>query len=110
MTRTFVSAALAAAALLTAAPAAAATADTSAYLMFVPVGDLDLAARADERRLERRLRLAARQLCGAPTAPGLHEWRLIRACRMSFMEAGRLKVEQVWAERRTGGVAIAASR
>ena len=108
MTRTLVSAALAAA-ILAAAPAVAAPREmqSPAYLVFVPTGDLDLASRADQHKLERRLRKAAREVCGDQSAPGVNEWRLVRNCRASFAAAAHPREEQSFAGRSARPVAVA---
>ena len=61
MRRTLLTATLAIAA-AAAAPATAQTAPTDAVA--VEYGDLDLANQADARKLDRRLRNAAREVCG----------------------------------------------
>ena len=91
MTRTFVAAALAAAALL-ATPATAQ--QPTQFLTFVNHADLDLATDAGERALARRLQQAARQTCGDAGSLPL-DWKAKQNCRAAFARAGRVKVALV---------------
>ena len=89
MTRTFVSVAIAAAALLAAAPATAQ--QPSQFLTVVNHGDLDLSTAAGERALTRRLHQAARETCG--DAGSVHlDWKMRQDCRAAFLRAGRAKI------------------
>lgn len=91
MTRMFVSAALAAAALFSATPAAAA-AEGDTFLVFIPYGDLDLATEAGEQELQRRLDAAARATC--ETGSTLREKISAKACRVTFARAGQPRIAQ----------------
>lgn len=109
MTRTFVAAALTAASLFAAMPAAAAPAPekSKAFLLFVPVGDLDLARSADQRTLSHRLNAAAKDVCGTPDTPELRKWMDVRKCRATILRAGDSRVEQAAAGQRAQAVALA---
>ncbi len=81
------------AALVIAAPAAAASTDTITVAagpsVQVVVADLDLALPGDQRRLDDRLRRAATQVCSFTSLRDLSESRLVDRCRASALARAR---------------------
>jgi UrcA family protein len=105
MIKTLVSVALAAAA-LAAAPAAA---ENSAYdLAKVQVfyGDLNLASDAGRGTLDRRIRSAARSICGTEASRGPAGLNAIKACQNQAIASASGQVEQALASLKGSGSGI----
>ena len=110
--KTLLPLALAAAITFAASPAGARTveiSDDGQYKVSVPYGDLNLATPAGVRKLEGRLKAAARSVCGAPTAPGFAEARAIGDCRRDVLDAARPQM-MLALNGVKGSIALAASR
>ena len=97
-----------AAAALAAAPAAAQEANAAETL--VVYGDLNIGHSAGRAALDRRIRAAARQVCGIGQAPGLAESIPLGKCRAAAIEAASAQVEQVLASRGSGSTITVAAR
>ncbi len=107
MIKTLVSVALAAAA-LAAAPAAAQEANAAHSL--VAYGDLNIGSANGRATLDRRIRAAARMVCGVEQAPGLAESIALKTCRASAISAANADLEQVLASRGSGSAITVAAR
>ena len=97
---------------LSASPATAHTiqvSDDGRYRISVPYGDLNLASPAGVRKLENRLKAAARSVCGAPTAIGFAEARAVGDCRRDILEVARPQMTLAL-NRGKGSIALAGGR
>ena len=83
--------------------------DDGRYRLSVPYGDLNLATPAGARKLEGRLKAAARSVCGAPTALGFVEAQAIGDCRRNVLEAARPQMTLAL-NRGKGSIALAGGR
>ena len=70
-----------AAALIGAAPAVAQVDADQVESIEVRIGDLDLTRASDAARLDRRLAMAVRRVCGPPEAASLDAYRAVAVCR-----------------------------
>ncbi len=70
-----------AAALIGAAPAIAQVDADQVESVEVRIGDLDLSRASDTQRLDRRLGIAVRRVCGPPESASLEARRAVSACR-----------------------------
>jgi UrcA family protein len=108
MKKMLVSVALAAAA-LAAAPATAQEEAPVAQTL-VTYGDLNIGNAAGRATLDRRIRAAARMVCGVEQAPGLAELNSLKTCRDGAIGAAKAEVEQVLASRGAGSSIMVAAR
>ena len=105
--------ALVTAALILGGPLQAQTApaDPQTYVSLVRTGDLDLGSRAGERKLEHRLALAAREVCGTASDVDLRGKKAVRECRKDAIDRATVQREQLLATAARGEViAITATR
>jgi UrcA family protein len=72
------------------APACAAEADQE---VTVALSDLDLSTSADQAKLDRRVKLAARQLCGDVPVLDFRQASVVSACRNQAIENARADVQ-----------------
>lgn len=95
-----------------AAPALAETpAAGQTYVSYVQTSDLDLSSESGQRKLDRRLAQAAREVCGTPSDVDLVGQNKARECRANAIEDAGAKREALLAAARRGAViAITASR
>ena len=108
MTKMLVSVALAAAALAAAPTAAAPLADVDKTT--VAYGDLNLGHAEGRAVLDRRIRGAARLVCGVEQAPGLIEHNAVKNCRDATIAAASSEVEKVLAARGGASQVVVAAR
>jgi UrcA family protein len=109
MIKTLVSVAIAAAA-ISATPAGAQMKPTDEVRkQIVSYADLNLGSAAGRSTLDRRIRTAARGVCGHPLA-GMPDLREIRACRAAAMESASAQVGQVLAGLGSTGPVVVARR
>jgi UrcA family protein len=109
MIKTLVSVALAAAAVSAAPAAAQMKYDKNVREQVVSYADLNLGSAAGRSTLDRRIRTAARSVCGMPLS-GLPEVREVQACRVAAMGAAKAEVEQVLAGLGSTGPVVVARR
>ena len=105
--------ALVTAALILGGPLKAQTApaDPQTYVSMVRTSDLDLASPAGERKLERRLAMAAREVCGTASDVDLRGKKAVRECRKEAIDRATGQREQLLAAAARGAViAITATR
>jgi UrcA family protein len=110
--KTLLPLALAAAATLAASPAGAHAveiSDDGRYRIAVPYGDLNLATPAGVRKLEARLKAAARSVCASPTETGFAAAREVGDCRRDALNAARPQMTLAL-NRGKGGIALAGGR
>ena len=72
------------------APANAAEAD---HEVSVAIGDLDLSSRSDQAKLDRRVKLAARQLCGDASPVDFRQHAVVTACQTQAVENAHADVQ-----------------
>jgi UrcA family protein len=101
--------ALVTAGIIKAAPAFAEGQPTEIATSVVHTGDLDLSSKAGQRQLDRRLSLAAREVCGTASDLDLEGKNAVRECRVSVLSAARAKGDALIAEGRTGRTITVAS-
>lgn len=105
--------ALVTAALILGGPLKAQTApaDPQTYVSMVRTSDLDLASPAGERKLEQRLAMAAREVCGTASDVDLRGKKAVRECRKEAIDRATGQREQLLAAAARGAViAITATR
>lgn len=79
--------------------------ETQTYVSVVDTSDLDLGSAAGERKLEQRLAIAAREVCGSASDVDLKGKKAVRACRQEAVaNALEQRQERVAAK---GGAVIA---
>jgi UrcA family protein len=91
--------ALATGALLKAVPALAEPAPASANVTIVHTADLDLATAAGRRRLDHRLVIAAREVCGTASDADVTGKNAVRACFRGVLGDARAKSGELLADR-----------
>jgi UrcA family protein len=82
----------------------------SASKTLVAYGDLNIGSTAGRATLDRRIRAAARSVCGVEQAPGLAEMSMLQNCREGAISAAHAQVEQVLASRSGGSNILVAAR
>ena len=92
-----------------AAPAFAEAPAADVNVSIVSTGDLDLATAGGKRALDRRLVIAAREVCGTASDADLEGKNKARACRADVLANARAKGEQL-ASRGNATILVAASR
>ena len=92
-----------------AAPALAETPAADVNVQIVATGDLDLSTDAGKRALDRRLVIAARDVCGTPSDVDLAGKNVARKCRADTLANARAKGQQL-ASRGNAPILIAASQ
>ena len=88
------------------APAAANTINVS----LVRTGDLDLGTSEGQRRLDRRIAIAAHEVCGAASDADLEGKNDVRECRDATLAKARAQLDSVVADARGTAIAVTASR
>ena len=96
---------------LKAVPALAETNAPEVAVSVVHTGDLDLTSDAGKRQLDRRLTIAAREVCGTASDVDLEGKNQVRECRDLVLANAREKGEALIAQNRRGGsIAVVAAR
>ena len=96
---------------LKAVPALAETNSPEVAVSVVHTGDLDLTSDAGKRQLDRRLSIAAREVCGTASDFDLEGKNEVRECRDLVLANAREKGEALIAQnRRSGSIAVVAAR
>lgn len=85
-------------------PAAGAT-----NVRLVQTADLDLGSGSGQRKLDRRLAIAAREVCGTASDLDIEGRNAVRKCRDETLARARARRDSVVAGR-GGGIAVAANR
>jgi UrcA family protein len=96
-----------------AAPALAepASSEAQTYVSYVKTADLDLASQSGQRKLDRRVAQAAREVCGTPSDVDLVGQNKARECREeAIAKASSERDAALAAAKRGAAVAITASR
>ena len=103
--------ALITAAAIKAVPALAETASPDVAVSVVHTADLNLASQSGQRQLDRRLSLAAREVCGIASDVDLEGKNAVRACRDNVLAEARQQGRVLIAEGKRGGsIAVVAAR
>ena len=98
----------AAAAALTAAPAAAQpSALADSYSVSIAYDDLNLASTKGQRSLDRRIKRAGREVCGTPDRAFIFQWNDIHNCQDRFVANAK---DQIQLASRAGAATLAASK
>lgn len=100
--------ALAAAAVVKAVPALAEPGSGDVNVTIVRTADLDLTSKAGQRALERRLAVAAAQVCGSASDADLSGRNQERTCVRAVLTDARARSADLVAERNSGGIEVAA--
>ena len=101
--------ALATAAVIKAVPALAEEPRADVNVTIVHTADLNLASKAGQRALERRLSVAATEVCGSASSADLSGQNEARSCVRAVLAQARARSAELLARRSTReGVAIAA--
>ena len=94
-----------------AVPALAETNSSEVAVSVVHTADLDLASDAGKRQLDRRLNIAARDVCGTASDFDLEGKNEVRECRDQVLANAREQGEALIARNERGGsIAVVASR
>jgi len=94
-----------------AVPALAETNSPEVAVSVVHTADLDLTNDAGKRQLDRRLSIAAREVCGTASDFDLEGKNEVRECRDLVLANAREKGEALIAQNRRGGsIAVVAAR
>jgi UrcA family protein len=94
-----------------AVPALAETNSPEVAVSVVHTADLDLTNDAGKRQLDRRLSIAARDVCGTASDFDLEGKNEVRECRDLVLANAREKGEALIAQNRRGGsIAVVAAR
>jgi UrcA family protein len=101
--------ALVTAALIKGVPALAET-PTHTNVSVVRTADLDLSSQSGQRQLDRRLVIAAGEVCGDASDVDLKGLNDARRCRAEVLAAARTKAESILAARSDAAIVIASSR
>jgi UrcA family protein len=98
--------------LIKAAPALAQTQSAPAVeVSLVHTADIDVSTEAGQRQLDRRLSIAAREVCGTASDADLAGKNDVRACRAETLAKARLQTQSLMATAGRGTtIAITASR
>lgn len=78
--------------------------------VLVRTADLNLATSQGQRKLERRLAQAARDVCGTASDVDIAGKNEVRKCRDETLEKAREQRDEVLASRRDALIAVTASR
>jgi UrcA family protein len=84
-------------------------AEAEQAVVAVAIGDLDLGRPGDVATLERRVRAAAREICGAMPTRGLREQGEVAGCQAQVVANARRDVELAIAGARPSGDSLALS-
>lgn len=94
-----------------AVPAFAETNSPEVAVSVVHTADLDLTSDSGKRQLDRRLSIAAREVCGTASDFDLEGKNEVRECRDLVLANAREKGEALIAQNRRGGsIAVVAAR
>lgn len=94
-----------------AAPALAETNSPELAVSVVHTADLDLSSHSGKRQLDRRLTIAAREVCGTASDFDLEGKNAVRDCRDLVLATARARGETLVAQNRRGGsIAVVAAR
>ena len=94
-----------------AVPALAETTSPEVAVSVVHTADLDLTSDAGKRQLDRRLSIAARDVCGTASDFDLEGKNAVRECRDLVLANAREQGEALIAQNKRGGsIAVVASR
>jgi UrcA family protein len=103
--------ALIAGGLIKAAPALAQAQPAPAVVSLVHTADIDVSTADGQRQLDRRLSIAAREVCGTDSDADLVGKNDVRGCRTETLAKARLQKQSILAAAGRGAtIAITASR
>ncbi len=88
-----------------------ASSEAQTYVSYVKTADLDLASQNGQRKLDRRVAQAAREVCGTPSDVDLVGQNKVRECREeAIAKASSERDAALAAAKRGAAIAITASR